>query len=418
MAELTGVPTPQMDWSAVNLPEQWKKFHSHAELIFNGPLKAKSEDVKVTYLLLWVGDKGREVRNSWTDLDADEPPEDPKKLKTLYDRYKAHVQPKLNPIFARFKFNNEIQGSSTVEQFITRLRLLAVDCTFKDPEDMIRDRIVFGTSSDKVREKLINEGEKLTLDKAIQIAQSYEYSQQQLKSMGSQLDQVNSIRKASTSRHPVKKRTDTGSHPGPDGARRRRNLNYRPQNQNGHPECDQCGYKHSRAEKCPAQGKICKNCKGYNHFAKKCRYKKVDDVQIEPESQYVDSESEFFIDSIDSCTGSKNKSVDQAFCNISVGPSQSNVRFKLDTGSQANILPRHVFESIGQVHDLDTDKAKGQKLLGYNDSTIHTLGCIDLACKYKEVSECHVSCCRHKLFPYIRHESMYGAQPNPAGVQL
>ena len=84
---------------------------------------------------------------------ADEPPEDPRKLKTLYDRYKAHVQPKLNPIFARFKFNNEIQGSSTVEQFITRLRLLAVDCTFKDPEDMIRDRIVLGTSSDKVREK-------------------------------------------------------------------------------------------------------------------------------------------------------------------------------------------------------------------------------------------------------------------------
>ena len=172
--------------------------------------------MKVTYLLLWVGDKGREVRNSWTDLDADEPPEDPKKLKTLYDRYKAHVQPKLNPIFARFKFNNEIQGSSTVEQFITRLRLLAVDCTFKDPGDMIRDRIVFGTSSDKVREKLINEGEKLTLDKAIQIAQSYEYSQHQLKSMGSQLDQVNSIRKASISRHPVKKRTDPGSHPGPD----------------------------------------------------------------------------------------------------------------------------------------------------------------------------------------------------------
>ena len=45
-----------------------------------------------------------------------------------------------------------------------------------------------------------------------------------------------------------------------------------------------------------------------------------------------------------------------------------------------------MFESIGQVHYLDTDKAKGQKLLGYNDSTIHTLGCIDLACQYKDRS--------------------------------
>ena len=33
---------------------------------------------------------------------------------------------------------------------------------------MIRDRIVFGVSNQKILEKLINEGEKLTLDKAIQ----------------------------------------------------------------------------------------------------------------------------------------------------------------------------------------------------------------------------------------------------------
>ena len=48
---------------------------------------------------------------------------------------------------------------------------------------MVRDRIAFGTSSSKVRERLINEGEKLTLEKAIQISQSYEYSQEQLKLM-------------------------------------------------------------------------------------------------------------------------------------------------------------------------------------------------------------------------------------------
>ena len=46
---------------------------------------------------------------------------------------------------------------------------------------MIRDMIVFGTNSAKIREKLINEGEELTLDKAIQIAKNYEYSQEQLK---------------------------------------------------------------------------------------------------------------------------------------------------------------------------------------------------------------------------------------------
>lgn len=47
---------------------------------------------------------------------------------------------------------------------------------------MIRDRNLFGTSS-QVREKLIAEGEKMTLKKALQIALSHEYSQEQLKTM-------------------------------------------------------------------------------------------------------------------------------------------------------------------------------------------------------------------------------------------
>lgn len=51
---------------------------------------------------------------------------------------------------------------------------------------MIRDRIVFGLHSEKIREKLINVGEELTLYKAIQIAQTFEYSQEQLKLMGNQ----------------------------------------------------------------------------------------------------------------------------------------------------------------------------------------------------------------------------------------
>lgn len=51
--DLTGVPTPKMDWEASNLPEQWKKFRTHVDLIFKGPLEEKSEEIKVTYLLLW-----------------------------------------------------------------------------------------------------------------------------------------------------------------------------------------------------------------------------------------------------------------------------------------------------------------------------------------------------------------------------
>ena len=48
---------------------------------------------------------------------------------------------------------------------------------------MIKDRLVFGTKSQKAREKLAYE-DKLTFEKAIQICQSLQYSAEQLKHMG------------------------------------------------------------------------------------------------------------------------------------------------------------------------------------------------------------------------------------------
>jgi len=153
--DLTGIPTPNMNWDSTNLPEPWKKFRQHVDLIFGGPLADKEEHIHCKYILLWIGDKGRDVFNTWQNISED----DGKKLKTYYDRFQGYVQPKLNPVFARYKFNNVVQKSDTTEQCVTSLKLHVKDCNYTDPDEMVRDRIVFGTSSSKVREKLINEGE-------------------------------------------------------------------------------------------------------------------------------------------------------------------------------------------------------------------------------------------------------------------
>ena len=42
-----------MDWDAENLPERWKRFRQHVELMFSGPLAAKKEEEKCSYLLMW-----------------------------------------------------------------------------------------------------------------------------------------------------------------------------------------------------------------------------------------------------------------------------------------------------------------------------------------------------------------------------
>lgn len=94
------------------------------------------------------------------------------------------MQPKLNPVFARFQFNNETHGDGTIGKFVTRLHLRARDCKFGGKEDeLIRCQLVFGTNCCKVRKKLINEGEALTLDKVVQMVQNLEYCKQQMVSM-------------------------------------------------------------------------------------------------------------------------------------------------------------------------------------------------------------------------------------------
>ncbi|CAM1319189.1 Uncharacterised protein r2_g2732 [Pycnogonum litorale] len=86
--ELSGIPQPVFDWESSNLPDAFKRFAEHVRLIFDGPLREKEEEVKCTYLMLWIGDKGREIFSTWQVSE-----EDRKKLSTYFDRFQAYVQP-------------------------------------------------------------------------------------------------------------------------------------------------------------------------------------------------------------------------------------------------------------------------------------------------------------------------------------
>ena len=110
----SGLLPPVMNWDASNLPEEWQKFKLHVELIFSGPLKSETEEEQVSYLLLWVGQPGREIYKTSSDISAD----DTKKLETFYKRFKNHVQPN----FASYRFNNKVQGSDRIDAFVTRLK--------------------------------------------------------------------------------------------------------------------------------------------------------------------------------------------------------------------------------------------------------------------------------------------------------
>ena len=62
---LSGVDVAKMQWIGDNLRENWRRFKQHAELMFSGPLKSRSEAEKCSYLLIWSGQKGRDIFNTW-----------------------------------------------------------------------------------------------------------------------------------------------------------------------------------------------------------------------------------------------------------------------------------------------------------------------------------------------------------------
>ena len=131
---------------------------------------------------------------------------------------------------------------------------------------MTRDRIVTGCTSEKCREKLINEEDKLTLDKAIQIVQNFEYYQKHLSRMtlsGATGTSVNVIHDATHRRSTGGARPKTTQTSNANSAGQ--SLYQQPKSQQ--PNCGNCGTYH-KIKDCPAFGKVCHNCGKQNHFQK------------------------------------------------------------------------------------------------------------------------------------------------------
>ena len=52
---------PRLKWAAADLSEEWKRFYEHCEFTFGGPLSKCTEKEKISNLMSFVGNRGREV---------------------------------------------------------------------------------------------------------------------------------------------------------------------------------------------------------------------------------------------------------------------------------------------------------------------------------------------------------------------
>ena len=67
MSKLVGFEVPKMDLTpGSDLLTRFKRFRQKCELLLDGPLKSRDGTQKCKYVLLWSGDYGLDLFNTWT----------------------------------------------------------------------------------------------------------------------------------------------------------------------------------------------------------------------------------------------------------------------------------------------------------------------------------------------------------------
>ena len=379
----SGFATPSLNWSSPNLPEAFRSFRQYSTLIFDGPFANKTEKEKVTYLLLWIGSHGRDIYDGWTWNT----PEEKFRLQIVLERFQRHIEPQVNSYLARYTFHQCRQAADeSVDEFIARCRVIAAKCKFTDlMETNIRltEQLIVGTKHVQVQEKLLEKGDALaSLEAAMDIARTFEAT----KAHVAQLQATGPLQV-----HAVASKRTSSSRP----------------------PCSRCGTSHgSKWEACPAHGQKCHACGRRGHYAQFCRtgssptsassrtnaarrpksYGRKNGTSAERNVSSVDAVAEDFatltfevVEISDIST--ENIITAQVQFNLDDGR-VANLRGKVDTGAQGNLLPIRLFRQMfpervdktGRPRD-GTLKPSTVVLKAYGGTNIPHLG------------ECVIDCC-------------------------
>ena len=272
--ETLKAPT-HMNFGSSNVANSWRKWEQQFRIYFQAAeVEKKSRQTQIAILLNVAGPEALETFNTFAlDMQSEDVT-----LDGVLTRFRSYCQPRRNVVYERYRFwaRNQLNGE-TVDQWVTDLRTRAATCEFGDQRDMIiRDKIVFGTSDERTKERLLREAD-LTLQKALDTCRAAEASRFQIQEMSKEPTaqtaiQVDAMDSQASSRKQPPKKPDTRQQPQSQG------------------QCKYCGSNHP-PRKCPAYGKTCPRCHKKNHFARVCRGER---TQVKPvqaiEEEYEESD--------------------------------------------------------------------------------------------------------------------------------
>ena len=154
--------------------------------------------------------------------------------------------------------------------------------------------------------------------------------------------------------------------------------------------CRYCSSTHPPRQ-CLVYERLCAGCRKMYHFQKVCRSRKtraLNEVEQETIQDITDKDIELM--SINSVQFNQNCSILTA--NIKTSASQNSVivLYKIDTDSNENIMPEHIFKKVFpevMKEQLATTKCKHKILKSYNKTLISQLGMYTVLIEHKNIKK-------------------------------
>ena len=163
MSEFIKLFDPQEE----NCAQRWSKWVNIFNL-FISVKKIVEETEKINNLLYYGGEQVYETYELVKDVNAD------KLLTDVIAKLNTSFNPISNHTINSYKFRSTKQfEGEKFDDFLDRLRAIAKSCNFSDTNASVKDQIIYGCFSDKVKSRAM-EDDKLTLDNLIKFCKTIE----------------------------------------------------------------------------------------------------------------------------------------------------------------------------------------------------------------------------------------------------
>ena len=150
MEKTLGLAAPSPFTFEGNVAESWKMWQKSLEFYLCATeADSKSDKVKTSILLTCIGEKGREIYETFEFENTG----DKMKFKPVLKKFEEYCNPRSNTTIQRHKFftYRQTEGQS-FNDFVTELKKLSSECEFDTLKDSLtKDMIICGVTDNGLR---------------------------------------------------------------------------------------------------------------------------------------------------------------------------------------------------------------------------------------------------------------------------